>query len=344
VDAVPKTLTRPAPVQRARALAPGLLVVAGGVLVSLLVHRVVPVVSSLVVAVVLGAVLANTGLLSLSMLPGVRFAARRLLRAGVVLLGLQLAIGDVVALGPGIIALVVAVVVLTFSSTVWLGARMKVARGTALLIAAGTSICGASAVAATSQVSDTDEDDVATALASVTLFGTIAMLGLPLLLPVVHLSPEQFGTWAGASVHEVAQVVGAAAPVSGALAVAVVVKLTRVVPLAPTLAALSVLRGRDAGAVGQARPPLVPLFVAGFLAMVAVRSLGVLPTGVLDGAATVDTVLLTAALFGLGAGVNLTRLRAAGARPLLLGLLASVTVSVLALAGVLVLHELGGGV
>jgi uncharacterized integral membrane protein (TIGR00698 family) len=179
---------------------------------------------------------------------------------------------------------------------------------------------------------------VAVAIGLVTLAGTMAMFLLPVLGPALGLSDQQFGTWVGASVHDVAQVV-AAASTGGAsvLAVAAVVKLTRVVLLAPIVAGVSMQRSRRSGRAGGDGPPLVPGFVAGFLAMVVLRTSGIVPVDVVDVVQLVEGLLLTTALVGLGAGVRFSRLRRLGGRPLVLGFAAWFLVAVVSLAGTTIL-------
>ncbi|MGH3425517.1 MAG: YeiH family protein [Nocardioidaceae bacterium] len=317
-------------------LGPGLGLVAAGVAVAVVLARLVPAVSALTWAVLLGIIANNTGLHFARARAGTKVATRKLLRIGVVVLGFQLAAGEVLGLGGGVLAVVVGCVLVTFFGTRWIGRWMGVSPGTSLMVATGFSICGASAIAAMDAVSDSEEEDVATGIALVTVCGSLAIVALPWLNSFLGLSAREYGVWAGSSVHEVAQVVAAASAVPGALAIAVVVKLTRVVLLAPMVALTSVARRRTAGVdVSGRRPPLVPLFVLGFLAAVAVRSTGVLPSGVLDGLHQLDTVLLAAALFGLGCGVHLPTLRATGVRPLLLGFGSWALVGALSYGGVL---------
>lgn len=141
----------------------------------------------------------------------------------------------------------------------------------------------------------------------------------------------RIGGWAGLGVHEVAQVVAAATPAgAAAVAVAVVVKLSRVVLLAPMVAAVSVHERRRRPSAGGKRTPLVPLFVLGFLAMVVVRSTGILPGVALDVAKVVCTLLLAGALFGLGCAVRIGTLIRTGGRALLLGLLSTLLVGTIA--------------
>ncbi|MER7013694.1 putative sulfate exporter family transporter [Saccharopolyspora sp. NPDC000359] len=316
---------------------PGLVVTAAAVVVSMAVAGVVPAVSALTVAVVVGIVVGNVPGLPVVVRAGVAWSMRRLLRAGVVLLGLQLSVAQVLGLGVGTVVAVLLVVVLTFAGTVVCGRWLGVSRGLSVLVATGFAICGASAVAAVESVVDREDEDVATSVAMVTVFGTVSMLGLPVLLAALGLSAEQVGRIAGGSVHEVAQVVAAASPAgAAAVAIAVVVKLSRVVLLAPMVALVSLVERRHRCGGGQ-RPPIMPLFVLGFLAAVAVRSCGVLPEVVLDGAKQLTTVLLTGALFALGFGVRIGALVRNGPKAFVLGSCSTVLVTVVGIASMLVL-------
>lgn len=315
---------------------PGLALVAGGVAVAFAVSRVVPAASALTVAVLLGVLVRNTGLVRPRAQLGTRFATRRLLRTGVVLLGLQLAVDEVLQLPRGVLGVIVATVGLTFVVTLAAGRLLRVRPGTTLLVATGFSICGASAAVAMNAVADSDEEDLATAVALVTLYGSAAIVLLPLAYGALGLGQEAAGVWAGASVHEVAQVVAAASPAgAAALATAVVVKLTRVVLLAPLVAGYGLVRrGRTRRTNGGKRPPLVPLFVVGFLAMMAVRSTGVVPAVVLATAQVATTLLLAGALFGLGTAVHLRTLVRTGGRAALLGLISTLVAAGTSLAAI----------
>ncbi|UUW87219.1 YeiH family protein [Pimelobacter simplex] len=319
-----------------RLRAPGVAFCAAPALLAFGVGRLVPAASPLLVAIALGMVAAAVVPLGEGTAPGIAFSARTLLRAGVVLLGLQLSLRQVAALGPGVIALVLAVVASGVALTMALGARLGLSWTHRLLIGCGFSICGAAAVAAVDGVVEADEDETASAVALVVVFGT-AMIGLvPLVASLLDLSPTVAGIWAGASVHEVAQVVAAGGVVGGgALAVAVVVKLGRVLLLAPVVAWVSWQRRTTADAAGGVRPALVPGFVLGFLALVLLRTWITPPAWVLDTAAAAQTLLLAAAMFALGCGVRLGRLRAAGAAPFLLAAFATGWVGLLGLGGAL---------
>ena len=279
----------------------------------------------LVVGVALGALAANVASVPPSFAPGIGWGAKSVLRAGVVLLGLRLSLGDVADLGARGLFVVATVVAATFFGTQWIARRLGLRRDLGLLIATGYSICGASAIAAVNGTVGADDDETAYAITLVTLYGSLSILVLPLIGSLIGFDDQTFGTWVGASVHDVGQVVAAASTRSdAAVEAATVVKLTRVVLLAPLVALVATSRRRSQTAEepGTARPPLLPLFVIGFLAMILIRTTGVLSDSTLDGAASLEKVVLTAALVALGLGVRVDRMRRLGGRPLLVGLLA----------------------
>lgn len=316
-------------------LLPGLALAAAVTVLAMAVGRLSTLLSPLLVALVVGVVLANVRPPGPALQPGLTFASKRVLRIGVALLGLQLVLAEVVALGWPTLLLVVVVVAVGATTTAALGARMGLTTSQSLLIACGCSICGAAAVAAVDGVVDAEEDEVAAAIGLVALFGTVMIAVLPLAAGLMSLSPQRSGIWIGASTHEVAQVVAAGGIVGGAaLGAAVAVKLARVLLLAPTMAIIS-WRLRNRTDAQGARPPLVPFFVLAFLALVAVRATGLVPPGAVQVAALVQTALLTAAMFGLGSGVRLGRLLAVGGRPVLLAAFATTVVGGLGLAGAL---------
>lgn len=332
------TATRPATPGRAAAL-PGLAACAVATAAAVLLHMLLPALSPLLIAIGLGAIVSNTVGVPAQLRPGLDVAARRLLRLGVALLGLQLMVGDILGLGYGVVAVVVIIVAAGIAGTMLVGKWLGLSWTQRLLVACGFSICGAAAVAAVGGVVKPKEEETATAIALVVVFGTLMIPAVPALSAIAGLTADQAGMWAGGSIHEVAQVVAAGGAIGGtALAVAVIVKLARVLMLAPVIAVLSIRQRRlPAAASGELhRPPLVPLFVVGFLGCVALRSCGVLPDQVVAAAATVQTVLLTAAMFALGVAVRVTALRSVGSRPFVLAGLSTGWVAAIALAGALI--------
>ena len=319
-----------------RVLAPGVL--AASVLGSgaLAVASVVPI-SSLTIAVIAGIVLGNIATNTDRYRPGLAFAGKHILRVGVIALGMRLSIGQIGGLGFPVILTIIATVAATFFGTQALGKRLGVSGPLSLLIATGYSICGASAIAAMEGSSDADEEEVALAIGLVTLAGTIAMFAVPIVGNVLSLTDDQYAVWAGASIHDVAQVV-AAGSIRGStvLAGAVVVKLTRVILLAPLVTGVSLSRSRSVTPNAGRRPAPIPAFIAGFLIFVSIRSTGAVPGGLVELTATIEKALFAVALVGLGAGVRLDRIRKLGGAPLALGALASGIVATVSLAAALV--------
>jgi uncharacterized integral membrane protein (TIGR00698 family) len=290
---------------------PGLVAAALGLGGAVLAHQFVPAVGILTWAVALGIAATNLRVLPAAARPGLGKVTKRLLRVGVVLLGFTVSVQSIGALGLGTIALVAVALLSTLVFTTWLGNRMKLGRSRSLLIGTGFAICGASAIAAMQDAAGADEEDVAVGVAMVTLFGTVAMVLLPLLAHPLGLTDLQLGIWTGASIQEVGQVVAAAGTAGASVvAIAVVVKLLRVLLLAPVVATVSIYRRVAApeGASTGRRPPLVPLFVLGFLACAALRSLGLVPAEVLSVISHLQVGALGIALFGMGAAVKLTTL------------------------------------
>lgn len=329
--------TSPPPIT-VTALLPGVVLCAAMAALVLGAGRWLPDVSSLLLAIVLGAVVANLLPLPARMTPGLSFTAKELLRVGIAMLGLQLVLGDLLELGPGMLAVVVAVVGLGVAGTAFLGRLLGLSRAQGLLIACGFSICGAAAVAAADEVVEAEEEEVLTSIALVVIFGTIMIPLVPLLAQAMGLGETQAGLWAGGSIHEVAQVVAAGGAIGGsALTLATAVKLARMLMLAPVITVLSARQRTHSTATGAAagRPAVVPLFIVGFLACAGLRSTGLVPELVLTAAHGAQTGLLTAAMFALGTGIRVSLLTRVGARAFLLAAAATVWVAGLALLGVL---------
>lgn len=319
---------------RLRVLAPGVAVAAVGAGVGWLVHLAFPGIPWLTAAFVLGVILACVPplrpVLDGAFKPGLGFSSRTLLRTGIVLLGLDLALGDIAALGVWGVLAIVALVGVAFAATYGLGRLFRLPGDEPVLLAAGFSICGVSAVGAmaAARPASARAVDSATPTALVTLFGTAAIVVLPALRTLAdavgwHMSAEFFGAWVGASVHDVGQVVATAQTAGAtALAAAVVVKLTRVLMLAPMVALASLRSRRTArasGAAGSADaklPPLVPLFIIGFVALVLVRTFLPVPDGVIAVVDIARNALLAAALVAIGAGLRIERLVRTGGRAL----------------------------
>jgi uncharacterized integral membrane protein (TIGR00698 family) len=293
-------------------------------------------VSPMLLAMALGMLIHNLIRTPAAARPGVLFAQKPLLRGAIVLLGLQLTLAQVAAVGPTGLATIVAATFVTFGVTVWLGRLLGVERGLTELIAAGASICGASAIVATNTVTNASEEDVGYALASITLFGTIAIFLYPLLKVALGLDAHDYGLWAGTSIHEVAQVVAAAfqgGQEAGELGT--IVKLSRVMLLAPLvlgLAWLAARRARAAHADGPHPKTPVPWFVFGFIAMMLLNSVVAIPAAARGPLTLGTTFLFTMALAAMGLEIDVRKLKAKGLRPLALGAAASLFIAGFGLA------------
>nr|WP_231713259.1 putative sulfate exporter family transporter [Arthrobacter sp. zg-Y769] len=321
-----------------------MLVSAAAVAAAYLLHQLLPAVPVLTAAVLLGLLAANVPGVAVraagTWKPGLAVAARKFLRLGIVLLGLKVSLAAIAGLGWTALVLIVVLVLAAFAGTYGICRLFRLPGDEPVLIAAGFSICGVSAIGAVAAVRRTRTEETVVPIALVTLCGTLAIAALPLAGSLLKLSPEVFGSWAGASVHDVGQVVATAQTAgTAALAAAVVVKLARVILLAPMTAAagLAARRAEARGTAAGKRPPLVPLFVLGFLAMILVRTSGVLPEAALDTAGLVQELLFTAALFALGAGVRVRTLFASGVRAAAAALASWVLISGLGLAAAVLL-------
>ncbi len=315
-------------------LLPGLALAGAAIAGALLAHHWWSPLPALPLCVALGVALSNLAGVAGVLAPGLELAAARLLRAGVILLGFDLVFPDVLHLGAKALAVVVAVVGLTYVGTLWAAGRLGVPDRLGVLVAVGFSICGVSAIAAANGIVEADEDEVTFAVALVTLCGTLAIVVLPSLREPLGLSREAYGAWVGAGVHDVAQVVATSSTAGSlALSTAVVVKLTRVMLLAPLVAVLAVQRSRSTGPLRRG-VPLVPGFVVLFVAAIGLASLDVISKETTHRIDDVRTALLGMALFALGTRVRIARLVQIGARPLVLGLSSWAFIAAVAYAGV----------
>ncbi|MDE2573087.1 MAG: YeiH family putative sulfate export transporter [bacterium] len=300
--------------------------------------------SPLILAIALGTLVRNTIGTPAIAQPGVTFSLKRVLRLAIVLLGLQLSLVQVAQVGARGLIIVIGSLVATFLFTQWAGRRLGIDRRLAQLIAAGTSICGASAVIATNVVTEGRDEDVAYAVAMVTVFGGTSMFLYPLLPGVLHLSPQAFGVWAGASIHEIAQVVAAAFQ-DGKTAgeIATISKLTRVMMLAPVIVTLGMLavssrrKDEDGGAFDLRAVP-IPWFVLGFVVLIVVNSFDVIPQTLRAAVVSGNQFLLALALAAMGLETSVAKLRREGLRPFVLGALAWIFIAAFSLALVRALY------
>lgn len=256
---------------------------------------------------------------------GIKFSSRPLLRTGIVLMGARLDYGVLLAAGPKILGIALTVIVMTITGMYALGRRLGLSRELGMLMAVGTGICGASAVAAASTVTRANEEDTTLAVAMMGLLGTAGVFFYIAIGGMLSMTPRELGVLTGGTLHEVAQVVAAAftwGTVSGDMGT--MVKLTRVVLLAPALVFVGWywrrISAHDTGSAGFsfANPP-IPYFVLGFLAVGGLNSVGIF-NATAQGALTQASIALMAiAMAAMGLATDMAQIRRAGLPAIVVG-------------------------
>jgi uncharacterized integral membrane protein (TIGR00698 family) len=274
---------------------------------------------ALVLAILVGAAVRSIWAPPSHFKAGVTFSAQTLLEAAVVLLGLSLSAASVIATGPALIGGIVIIVIAAIAISYCIGRIFRLPHKMALLIACGNSICGNSAIAAAAPVIRADGEDVATSIAFTAVLGVLVVLLLPLVAQTLHLNEVQYGIFAGLTVYAVPQVLAAAAPVGAtSVHIGTLVKLVRVLMLGPVLFILSqTVRDVPQNDASRRELPLrglAPPFILGFVAMILVRSTGLIPPTILSSAATGANGLTVMAMAALGLSVDIRAVAKAGVR------------------------------
>jgi len=284
-------------------------------------------ISPLVVGILLGVTIGNTAghRIPEAFAPGVTFCAKRVLKLAIILYGLRITFGQIASLGWPVLILDVLMVSLTLIIGAWVGVRwLKMEPPTALMTAAGAAICGAAAVVATEPVVKAENHQTAAAVGTVVMFGTLAMFLYPLAYRtgLVPMDLPTFGVYIGASIHNVGHAVGAAEAVSPETTdTAIIVKMTRVLLLAPAILILGLLlqRGKEAN-----EGLTMPWFALGFIAVAGINSLNLLPASTVAALIQLDTFLLTMAMTALGLNTVISKFKGMGYGPLVLALILAV--------------------
>jgi uncharacterized integral membrane protein (TIGR00698 family) len=294
-------------------------------------------ISALTLAIVGGMIVGNTFYPRIAgfSAPGVAFSKQILLRAGIIVFGLRLTFQDIGRVGAVGVLIDALVLSSTFALSWWAGTRVfGLNRRTAMLIGAGSSICGAAAVMATEPVVRGRAEEVCVAVSTVVAFGTLAIFIYPALYHLnerahfVAMTPFAYGIFTGSTVHEVAQVVAAGKAIADTAAnTAVITKLVRVMMLAPFLVLLSGYLSRNAEEGAAPAPPqtqwrsVIRWFALGFIAVAGINSLSLLPHTFVSTAIDVDTLILATAMAALGVSTQASAIRSAGFKPLALAAL-----------------------
>ena len=297
--------------------------------------------SSPVVALVIGFCLVNFGFVKEWAKPSLDLAAGRILKIGICLLGFRLAFSEITEIGSPIgIIVVIAVVIIVFFGIQKISTAFSVNKSLSLLVASGFSICGVSAIAAMKPLSGADEEETGYAVGLVTLFGSIAVFVFPIVHEIFQLDENLFGWWIGLSVHDTGQVVAAASAVSeSTLDSAVLVKMCRILMLAPLLMFVSITQQNREKIKRKWSLP-IPFFIVGFIAAATIRSTSFFSDELIQNIGQVRNFLITVAMFGLGSGVRIRGLKKLGRQPMALGFVSWIAVLIVTGAGVLIQNQI----
>jgi len=278
-------------------------------------------INSLIIAIVLGITYGNTlrHKMPIEWSPGIQFSAKQLLRLAIVLYGFRISFQQIASIGITGLILDILVVSLTLVLGTFIGVKLfKLDRHLALLISAGSAICGAAAVLAVESVLKSEPYKATVAIGTVVLFGTIAMFLYPFLqhLGILGFNDSQFGLFAGASIHEVAQTLVAGNNVSAQAGnIAVIVKMTRVLLLVPVLLLLSFYEKQRGVNHSNNIKTSIPWFAILFVITIGFNSLNLLPTITINIINKLDIFLLTMAMAAIGIETNLAKLKKVGLKP-----------------------------
>jgi uncharacterized integral membrane protein (TIGR00698 family) len=291
-----------------------------------------PYVEALVIAIVLGALVRILWQPSAIWRNGIALSAKTLLEIAVMLLGASISFATIVASGPELLAGIAVTVVAALAASYATSRALGLPQRISILIACGNSICGNSAIAAVAPIIGADSDDVASSIAFTAILGVIVVLALPQLIPLLDLSETQYGVLAGLTVYAVPQVLAATVPISPVSAqLGTMVKLVRVLMLGPVVLLLSLLRPKlniyARSPIGLNRRHLVPWFIVGFLALAALRAVGLIPQQTQDAMAAVASWLTIISMAALGLGVDVRIVRRVGG-PVIFAVAASLVVLV----------------
>ena len=290
-------------------------------------------ISPLVIGIVLGIFYANTlrNELPKEWNPGIVFSAKKILRFAIVFYGFRITFQQISNVGMEGFMVSLIMLVSTFLIGSYTGVKwFKLDRDTSILNASGASVCGAAAVLATEPVLKAEAHKPAIAVSMVVLFGTIAMFLYPALYSsgMLDMSSREFGIYVGGTIHEVAQVVAVGVGIDGAdseaATAAVIVKMTRVMMIAPGLILLGLylsFKARKESGNSGAIKLVIPWFALYFVGMSGVNSLGILPLNIVDWINEVDTFLLTIAMTALGMETRMSKFKGLGMAPLYSALL-----------------------
>ncbi|MCT2537881.1 YeiH family protein [Aquibacillus koreensis] len=290
----------------------------------------------MIISIFLGILWKSIMTVSLESTSGITFSTKKLLRLGIILMGLRLDLDQIIEAGTSILYIDVIVVVFTILIMILLGKALKVDQTFTTLIAAGTAICGAAAIVAIAPLIKAKKEYVAIAVASISVLGTIGTIFYSVMYAIIDLDSYSYGVLVGATLHELAHVVAAAVPggdVSSEMAI--LVKMGRVallIPVAIVIGSIFAYKNRSVNKKLSIKTLPVPWFIFGFLGMSLLNSTGILPDNLVEFLISISVLLLSMAMAGLGLSINFGEFKKVGVKGILVGVIGSI---LLLLLGVL---------
>lgn len=286
-------------------------------------------ISSLVICIVLGMMIGNflPKYMPASAEPGIKFSQQKLLRLGIILYGFFITFQQIIDVGLTGLATDLVIIAVTFIGGTYIGMKfLGLDRETSMLTASGSAICGAAAILAVEPVVKAKPHQTAVAVATVVIFGTLSMFLYPVISHAFHISADTMGIYTGATIHEVAQVVAAGNAISQDVGTtSVIVKLTRVMMLAPFLICLSIYLNKQKstteGASEEKAKITIPWFAVAFVVAAGINSLDVIPQSIVHNLTELSVFLLTMAMGALGIETNFSKIKGVGIKPIILAVI-----------------------
>ena len=300
-----------------------------------IIGRTFPVVGAPVLAILLGFIIAFLPRSS-DLTPGISFTSKKMLQYSIILLGFDMNLFNIIKVGQESLLIIITTISTALITAYIAGRLLKLPSKTTILIGVGSSICGGSAIAATSPVISAEEEDVARAISTIFLFNVIAALVFPYLGQLLSMTDSGFGIWAGTAVNDTSSVVAAATTWSNAagndtaLALATIVKLTRTLAIIPITFVLALYRARkekNQGTSSYSIRKIFPYFILFFLLAAVFNTFVKLPSAFTSSLVTAGKFMITMAMAAIGLNTNLSKLLKSGFAPILLGLICWIAVA-----------------
>ncbi|NOX97224.1 MAG: YeiH family putative sulfate export transporter [Nitrospirae bacterium] len=321
-------------------LIPGILLVLAIAVPSVYIHKLYGQLSAVAIAIVVGILVRNLFGLPEKGKAGVNFSVKEILRLAIILLGVHLSFVEMLKISGSSLGIITILIIMAIFLVRYISHKLGLPDRLGTLIAVGTSICGVSAIVATSPAIEATEEETSFAVATITIFGLMAVFVYPIIGYLLHMSDTLFGIWAGAAVNDTSQAVATGfiySDVSGSIAT--VVKLTRNLFMAPVIVLLSylhIVKENRKNGTGDKEKKIdhkkaFPVFVLGFIGMAILRTLGVFPDEVISIIKTTAGFLIVTAIAGVGLGTNLASMKKIGLKPFYAGLSAALLMAIISI-------------